>query len=188
MREINVKLYKFKELPENIRELVLKTWYDDETYPWLTTDIEEYIRQHEYNFFFSDFKVQYSLSWSQGDGLCIDGEIDVDTALRKLFPKMPKKKRERFRDEHNIYTRNSVGYYYAAKWQVHCDAMEQDKEFMDTYYPAIAKAYLDLCHDAEKFGYDILEYRMGEDEFAEICENNGYEFFESGKMYTGGPL
>ena len=77
------KVYNFSELSEDAKEKV-KQWYlDDDFRPYEFENI--YTEDLKYLFNNSDLKLQFSLSYCQGDGLNIYGKLDlmdVFTAIR----------------------------------------------------------------------------------------------------------
>lgn len=162
-----INLYTFEELSDEAKEKAIDTWYENEDYPFLTDDLREricevikengctYVDSYEGN----GITPYYSLSHSQGDGLCFEGTIE--------------------KDGYSLTTKHKGHYYYASSVEMtytnpEGEEVESIGELMDTYYKA--------CKDAETQGYDTLEYRMNNDEFAELCESNGYTFLENGVM------
>lgn len=44
---------------------------------------------------------------------------------------------------------------------------------------------LERCWELEKAGYQLIECVEGEENFAEMCATNEWEFYEDGEMYLG---
>ena len=84
MRSVNVtyKIYEFSELSEDVKAKV-KEWYLNNFY-----QNEEFldICKEELSHCFpkSDLKVQYSLSYCQGDGLNVYGTLNLKDVLYKM--------------------------------------------------------------------------------------------------------
>lgn len=187
MREETINIYKFSELPEMVQRKVIDKWYEHEDYPFLCDDLSESLRNTEDNIF-DDFELCYSLSWSQGDGLRIEGTIDLDKAIRILLPKITKKRRERFADNIHIYSKSNNQYCYASTYDIKYDGVydlrAKDEEYFEQLIlPAIQEHYIKLCHDLEIEGYSILEYRMTTEEFAELADINEYEYTGDGARW-----
>lgn len=94
IREFNV--YKFDELSQAAKEKV-RDWYlegqSDLSYIF-TEDCENRLAELFPN---SDLKVQYSLSYCQGDGFNIYGEIQLDELLEKIAEKFTEKELKFFK-------------------------------------------------------------------------------------------
>jgi len=189
MRTIEQKVFKFSELDKKVQEKVIEKWYEKEDYPFLESDLEENLKCSEKNIFDNDFKLQYSLSYCQGDGLSIQGDIDKEKILNLLSEEL----KEKFKGK--IYTLSSTGnkghYCYHSNQDIVYDLDLCDEDDYDEFYtlfeeevlPIVQNIYNELCSTLEKDGYSILEYRMDIEEFSEFSGSNDYEYFENGKMY-----
>jgi hypothetical protein len=189
MRTIEVKVYKFEELQKDVQEKVIESWYEHEDYPLLYDDLVESLLSDDDNIFNEGFTLSYSLSGSQGDGLSIKGDINIE----KVMLKCSKKLQKQFKDKiHSIYsTGNTTNHYsYAHKRQIEfeldipsdIDEIPFYKTFETEILPDIQDMYMDLCNKLEKEGYDVIEYRMDIDEFTDHAEANGYAYYSNGKM------
>ena len=161
MKTKTINLYNFNELSDKAKEKAIKDWYETEDYPMLDEDLTEFVKDllSAAKVEFSDINVLYSLSCCQGDGLCFTGTIKNNGITAKLS--------------------HSARYYYANS--VDIDYFDAEGESVDEDTD-LKKIYLNICSKAEKQGYEILEYRMNNEEFAELCDSNDYTFLESGKM------
>jgi len=187
MREETINIYKFSELPEMVQMKVLDKWYEYEDFPFLCDNLSDSLYYTEDNIF-DDFDLTYSLSYSQGDGLRIEGTIDLDKAIRILFPKITKKRRERFADNIHIYSKSNNWYTYASindiKYDGGYDLKDKDEEYFEQLIlPSIQEHYRKLCYDLERKGYEILEYRMTKEEFSEFSDSNEYEYTGDGARW-----
>ena len=87
MRSVNVtyKIYEFSELSEDVKAKV-KEWYLNNFY-----QNEEFLdickEELSHRFPKSDLKVQYSLSYCQGDGLNVYGTLNLKDVLYNLSKK-----------------------------------------------------------------------------------------------------
>ena len=73
------EVYTFDELSDKAKENVRQWYLDDETRTWDFTDmVNEDLNEKFPN---SELKVEYSLGYSQGDGLNIYGSLDGEDAL-----------------------------------------------------------------------------------------------------------
>jgi len=162
MREIKLKVYNFNELSDEVKQKVIDKWYEEEDYPFLSEDLTEQTKMllDENNVEYDDLKVYYSLSCSQGDGLCFIGNF--------------KYKGHSFKITHNWR------YYFAES--VDIVEVNDEGEEIENHVEEFKKVYLKVAKEVEKAGYSILEYRMNFEEFNEMCEANEYEFYENGEM------
>jgi len=190
MREIKVKVFKFDELSEESKEKAIEVWYSSEDYCFLEDDILSELEFFDEEGIFSNVKLSYSLSWSQGDGLSFSSDIDLEKFIDKIYEvKIPNwKKRALLTYINKVTTKWNTGHY--------CSCHESDvtselsgydeRERLECYFKSIfehiQQYYLDTCKQLEKYGYSVLEYRMDNKEFSENCECNDYEFYEDGKM------
>jgi len=184
------KVYKFKELSKEVKEDVIKNWYENEDYPFLEDNISEELKQIDK--YFSDTKLQYSLSCCQGDGLSFSGEFDLEKFLNY---KTKLKKSVKWAINElicNVSSKGNDGHYcYAHKNDIeyednYCGTQRADrlyKLFEDKVLPMIQDYYLGICEKLEKMGYAELDYRMDNKEFAEHSEVNEYEYTKDGKIY-----
>ena len=70
MREVLVKIYKFDELKENIKEKLIeseKLTQIEKNFYSLNDDLENYLEE-KYNI--KNIEIDYSLGYCQGDGVC----------------------------------------------------------------------------------------------------------------------
>ena len=156
-----INLYSFNELSEEVKKLAIGKWYKNEDYSFLESDLKENLNQlldlknieHETN-------ILYSLSYSQGDGLCITGYLQDENG-NKLKAK-------------------HVGRYYHSK-STELTYYNSDGEECEEIQ-SLKDIYFDTCKQLEKDGYSILEHRMNNEEFNEMCEANEYTFTEDGKL------
>ena len=189
MRIEEVEIFRFEELTKEVQEEVIKKWYEEEDYPFLNDDLRESLRNNEKNIFDDGFNLYYSLSYSQGDGLSIEGDINIDKIMLKLSPEL----REKFQGKiYKLYSSGNTGRYSFhsindIKWELDLsdddDHEELEKLFEEEVTPEIYTIYNSLCVDLIKEGYSILEHRMSIKEFTENCETNNYEFYANGKMF-----
>lgn len=180
------QVYKFMELPKETREKVIQKWYESEDYPFIEEDIMQELIKLDTLKLFSDVKLQYSLGYCQGDGLSFSANIDFTAYLKSKNLSIDKIDLLSNAVYKFISTGNKGHYSYASENQIqyeenerHVDAIWEE---IDGYKEEIEKYYLDICNKLEKYGYSILDYRMDEKEFNELCDANNYMFTENGNI------
>jgi hypothetical protein len=170
MKEVTktYQVYTFDELPNGIREKVIQKWYESEDYPFLTEELTELTKSllEENKIEFSNLSLQYSLSYSQGDGLCFTGDF-IHKGIN-------------YRLTHNYR------YYFASSVTVEKTDPETDEQDSISFKnpDEFMQLYLKIAKEVERQGYSILDYRMNFEEFSEHCEANNYEFLESGEFFN----
>jgi hypothetical protein len=167
MKTIETVVYNFDELTKEAKEKAIQKYYENEDYSFLPDDL---MRQFKYlaeenGITYADIRLLYSLSYSQGDGLCFTGTIRKNGI--------------------NLFLTHNWRYYYAKS--VHMVFTEDESgEEVEPETNELAfdlqTLYLDICSILEKLGYGILEYRMDNEEFLEMCEANDYTFLPDGTM------
>lgn len=182
-------VYKFEELSEEVKVKAIEKWYENEDYPFLEEELRQQIEYSDKIKIFSDIKPSYSLSCCQGDGLSFSAEIDLGAWLKAKYPKLTTKTIEKtLAAVYKFQSKGNTGRYcYASNSDIEWE--DQGKELpdqlrknIDRFRDEIAEYYLNICKDAEDTGYDILDYRMDNKEFSELCESNGYMFKENGQL------
>lgn len=182
MKTIKINLYKFEELSKEAQTKAIKKWYENEEYHFLSEDLTESCKNYlgENKVKFQDLKLLYSLSWSQGDGLCFIGEF------AKYSINMSIKHNQRY-----CYSK-SVDFEF---FDMQGRQIDEDGSILDSNgkpngrraekINKLKAVYFDICRTLENKGYFTLEYRMNTEEFTENCEANEYTFEEDGTMNNG---
>lgn len=209
MREIIKKfnVYQYSELSDEAKAKV-RSWYIDD--PVRSEELTFLINQDLENLFpNSELKVEWSLSYCQGDGVNVYGDLcfmdlvnmvqnhlcgDNYKAFENFFS--PKEiKTAKFYSEYcgdvKLPT-NRMGYTYCYVSQIDLEAdftyeMSYFRNInldllgkMETYVKMIISKY---CLDWEEVGYKYF-YEPDEEEIEETCEMNEWEFLEDGTYYA----
>jgi len=192
-----IELYKFEELSEKAKD---KFRYSQDLYI-----LEEFIRDYLGEYLGLDYsKLEYSLSYSQGDGACfrIDSLdtaklLELDThnefkAFRKfeldLFLPLIGAGYIEFNRYNSFYSHErsytielnlwGVEEYYFGR-----ELSERLKDRLELFIDALRSWYIDLQIKIRDYGYKEIEYLQSDECIVELCECNGYEFTEDGKLY-----
>ena len=185
MKTKTIYLYSFDELSETAKQTAIEKWYNSENYDFLEIDILESIETD----IFKDIKLSYSLSHCQGDGISFSSNINISKFLERYDFQQFKKDAicEYFC---NFETKTNNGNYsFCSKSDVIFDYNYYNKDcknieslFFDIVLPDLQSEYISICKNAEAYGYSLIEYRMSNGEFSELCEANDYTFLECGTM------
>ena len=184
------EVYEFNELSEEAKQKAIDLWYETEDFPFLEDDIKEEMKQIDSCFY--DVQLQYSLSCCQGDGLSFEGTLNLEKFLNEVYSKKLRSSYKRALNDfiYDVGSEGNTGHYcYGHKNQIIYDENYQDfkdhkyiNKLWDDVLEEIKEYYLNICKKLEKYGYEILEYRMTFNEFSEHCEINGYNFYDDGTM------
>ena len=204
------KVYNFSELSEDAKEKV-KQWYlDDDFRPCEFENI--YTEDLRYLFNNSDLKLQFSLSYCQGDGLNIYGKLDlmdVFTAIRDtehsgdLF--------EQYKDLFSEHEQRTIEAYMEVCGREvelpynrhYCYCIDDRVDFADDWIESleycrykniqvdtirkmeklVGRMFENLSATYEKYGYDYF-YNADDEVVNEECEANGWRFLEDGTFFA----
>ena len=192
MKTIEIELYKFTELSENAKSAAIEKHKENSEIflDFFNDDCHEQISE---NGFKGNIKLQYSLSYSQGDGLSFS--CDYYDNLNELFVEILGTEKQKTIDTilNNIsfkYDGNNGRYCYASRSNIILE--------LDNYYVKsstnidnlISKVeyklkdlYIDLCNQLEKQGYDDIQYQYSDEYIAETLTENDYNFTINGLIY-----
>ena len=204
------KVYNFSELLEDAKEKV-KQWYlDDDFRPCEFENI--YTEDLRYLFNNSDLKLQFSLSYCQGDGLNIYGKLDlmdVFTAIRDtehsgdLF--------EQYKDLFSEHEQKTIEAYMEVCGREvelpynrhYCYCIDDRVDFADDWIESleycrykniqidtirkmeklVGRMFENLSGTYEKYGYDYF-YNADDEVVNETCEANGWRSLEDGTFFA----
>lgn len=204
---VEYKVYKYNELSEEAKEKA-KQWYLEGRESFIFTEDCE---QDLANLFGkNDLKVQYSLSYCQGDGFNIYGKIYAEDILECLAKHNGGTQLEQFeymlteKEKKTIlnYSKecgaielpvNNRYCYCIARYTDVADNWEYQLENYSGYSNINTEAlkkfesmvhgiFETLCKSYEKWGYEYF-YEISEEDLTELCEINGYEFLEDGTVF-----
>ena len=164
MKKVYYTVYKFKELSKEAKQKAIDDYYEDSDYPFLYEELyswlEELLEKNKITIT-GETKLYYSLSYSQGDGLCFIGNFK----WRKYYVKIT----------------HSGHYYYSNSTTI--DIENEEAEYAsEKTIERFKKIYTKICDKLEKIGYEELEYRPTFKEFEDLCDSNKYTFLNDGTV------
>lgn len=203
---VTTTYYEYDELSDSAKEKV-KQWYLD-TYRW-TEDFSYDVKCDLENLFGkNDLKVEYSLNYSQGDGLNVYGKIDAKAILDCLEKHNGGTQFEKYE---NVLTdaekqtileyqkwchlielpSNDRRYCYcmadmvdlASNWAWDLDGMvvDIDTDLLYKFENLVIDMFTGLCKTYKEWGYEFF-YEVSDEEMCENCEANEWEFDEDGNL------
>ena len=157
-----INLYEFKELDPKIQEKVLNKFREVEEFNYLSDTLTDYLTEKlktaGYEFDWKNIKLYYSLSYCQGDGLMFEGKL--------------------FKEGLTYVIKHSGNYYHSNSKDIDC--LNEEGEFLD--YTAFNEFYVNLCKETAKYGYDLMEEDLKDENIKEMIEANEYYFREDGTL------
>jgi len=195
MKTIEIKIYSFAELSEEAQQVAIENYrqtiYEDyDLLSQFNEDANEQIKNEGWE----DANLQYSLSYSQGDGLSFEAKSynKLDEIFKEVFGQNKEKTAQIIIDNlEQCYKGNRGHYCYSSKGDIdiylHSGAYVNKTDNIEI---AIQKAllilenrYVDLCEKLEKQGYTELEHMQTDEYIREEIEANAYEFTEDGERF-----
>jgi hypothetical protein len=165
IEERTIKVYEYNDLNEKAKEKALNWFRENNNYDFLSDDLEEdlkeLLRVNKISFDES-LKIYYSLSYSQGDGFCFEGDFEYK--------------------DYQINIKNSG--HYSHKNSVNIEITKEDGEdAKEEIYKEFKNIFDDICDELEKIGYSYIESENSEENFIEMSNANEYKFLEDGSFW-----
>lgn len=202
MREI--KLFNFSELSKEAQAKAIEDWrnngnaFDNCSADILTDKFREELKSYGFD---DDVRVEWSLSYCQGDGVAFYGSIDLEKVLPNHVDDFTKDELRRLywlNKEFGVRietVRNSYGYRYShantMDIDLYCDyrtdyrQTEQYDEVLQKLEEVVLNDIHSLSHMLEGVGYAFIERMESDEVIREFFEYNDdcYEFTEDGTLY-----
>ena len=165
IEERTIKVYEYNDLNEKAKEKALNWFRENNNYDFLSDnleeDLKELLRVNKISFDES-LKIYYSLSYSQGDGFCFEGDFEYK--------------------DYQINIKNSG--HYSHKNSVKIEITKEDGEdAKEEIYKEFKNIFDDICDELEKIGYSYIESENSEENFIEMSNANEYKFLEDGSFW-----
>lgn len=190
-----IALYRYDELSADAKERV-KEWYLDGQEPEIFSDM--CADRLSIDFPESDLSVEYSLSYCQGDGLNIYGSLNLSDALDLVKDQLTEKEYrclawyiDNYGSAITLDHNRGYGYCICDRADIVANLID-DMEYnsvrainydaLMTFEFLIRSKLVELCKEFEKAGYDYF-YEISEDDLADICDANNYEFTADGNIF-----
>lgn len=194
--EYDVNVYEYDELSEKAKQKV-KDWYLEGQEPsWFSDCCNMRLKELFPN---SELEVEYSLGYSQGDGLNIYGSVNLNDLWNEIDKSKYTDKEKKFMEyvlkthavDYTMKQNYRYGYCNSSSWDFTediIDDMEWTQQRGIKYdvlekFNEDCKEYMEnLCGDFEKDGYAYF-YEVDDETLAEFCAENDYKFEEDGTVF-----
>ena len=175
MQKYTVTRYAFSELSPEAQEKAVTDWqnnkWQQDSSWWLTPMLEERLDE-ELGSDNQDLKIYYSFSYSQGDGVALEGRITPETAPLLTWPA----------GAAYAYLKHSGHYYHSRSFSLTVETDEGD-EIEGEAVTVLLNQLRDVCDTLEKIGYKAIEEDMKESSIREEIElNTEADFTAEGKL------
>ena len=193
MRIIETKAYEFNELSEEAKEKAIEEFRSGK-YIHLDFFNDCCVEKLE-DLGFVNPKLQYSLSYCQGDGLSFSAE--KYTKFEELYLKQlgkGKEKTAKLLAENTTFIceGNQGNYCFAHVSDIdiyienYTSSMNTNLENIDKVVSDVLEdlqgIYMEICNELEKEGYEDIEYQLSDESIIEDIICNDYEFTEEGNL------
>jgi hypothetical protein len=190
MKTIEIELYKFTELSDHAKNVAIEKERDHEIEFDLFSDFcHEKISE---NGFKGNIKLQYSLSYSQGDGLSFS--CDYFDNLNALFIEILGTEKQKTIDfiinNCSLKINGNNGYYcYSSRNDIFLEFDDYKgncyliHETVSKVESKLKDLYIDLCKELENKGYSEIEYQYSDEYITETLIENDYYFTIDGLIY-----
>jgi hypothetical protein len=161
--EINLNDLDFKTI-----DLSIKNSYENDYY-FLSDNLSEILkdklRENKIKIENNDFKIYYSLSYSQGDGFCFIGQFIYKNCLFKV---------EHYEHYYHYNSKTINLVMYKDKYIEDLTEKQFKKYDLTTIEEEFSDLYVDICKQLEEIGYNIIE----EEDKQQILNNGLRDFCE----------
>jgi predicted nucleotidyltransferase len=192
MRTIRTKVYRFDELSDSAKEKAVereRNEYYEYGEPLFMFD--DYCHEQAKEIGFYDCKFQWSISYSQGDGLSFSGKIDAEDLIKKCMPDIKKSVAKVLADNISIEINGNTGRYaYAAKsdvdiWMDNYSRHDYAniQKLVDKLKACLENIYMNLCKELEKEAYSWIESENEDSAIIDRIQANEYEFTKDGNRF-----
>lgn len=196
MKTISLNLYKFNELTTEAKEKAIndfrETQYENICLDMFSDCAYDQIKDAGFE---GKIKLQYSLGYSQGDGLSFSCDYLNSDILNSLFVDILGTGKQKTIDT----IINNCSFSNSGNSGRYCYASSGDIDFCLDHYSnndllnvfsiveevkeKIQNIYIDLCNELEKQGYDEIEFQNSDEYIIETIECNDYDFLIDGSIY-----
>ena len=201
-RKVETEIFTFRELPKKGQEKAIQDWREaGHSLDFIGDDLSEVFKAELNALGLPDDNVQWSLGYSQGDGVAFYGTIDVEEYLRKN--KLLKKYKSIAADTSAQLQGENSRYHHWNSMQVlvyyEGDEIRDlpevgsgpkewrpvtDKEKLLAEFEEHLKEHIEeVSRTLEKMGYDEIEYLQSDEQIADTLEANEYEYTADGKRW-----
>jgi hypothetical protein len=184
-----ITAYSFNELDEFTQADAKRSVLDYEHLPeFFSQDLTETLKE---DFGLHHLKTYYSLSYCQGDGLCLHGNISFSElfengkfkkiAFKDIHPNQIKSVRDELQKIDFIHRSRYCHVNTVCIESHEYDPTEKQMAVIEKIVSNVKSWYLAFCKEWEKRGYDYF-YEISDDDMEMVCSEYDFLFTEEGKL------
>lgn len=188
MKEITLKVYEFSELSKDVQNKLIQKRAELNQRHVDATFVTDALRDSLSGNGVNAKNVFWSLSNCQGDGVCVDGEIEALTLFKfmgvrkKCVMEMAARGQVKVIAEH----RGRHCHKHSFHLEIVCDDQDQPQEVLD-YLEKLTESALEhirnACDAAEKVGYDHIDHLGSEEVAKDELLNDDQLYFADGRYF-----
>lgn len=193
MRTVRTKVYSFDELSKEAQQVAIENYRNNNDDLELFQFNEDCITVIEEKGFVG-IDLRYSLSYSQGDGVCFSANDIKYPLLVSFFREILGENKEKTIEtliENSSFTLNGYNKRstFASKSDIDYTLQVGFKDYPNCekiiaqVLDKLENYYVDLCKELEKNGYKEIEWLDSDEYITETIKANDYEFLSNGKQY-----
>jgi len=181
MEQITIDTYSFDELSEKVQERVIAEYDTSDDADIFLESSTDQMREKIWGAGFSNVRLYYSLSYSQGDGFSFTARIeDLEKFLRKHKLLTKYRKVVRAGGEFSVVKSR---HQYQHKYTVDVAYTLEDckgSELAEELVKEITAIVHSLCDECEKMGYDAIEYACSREAIMDAIRGHQLRFTKEG--------
>lgn len=196
-KKVTIDAYEITELEGRAKEHAmdkLREWESETANETFQEDLNSYWKDKLEKQGFNEVEFQYSLGYSQGDGVSFTSTLDVKQFLKahklqKEFPIIWKYYEEIYVDawikrtgHHYVHSNTVDAIVEVTSCDLPDTICEQIDKEADDLEKVIGETKDDLCREIEENGYEHFEYFDSEENIIETAEANDWLFDKSGRL------
>jgi len=192
MRIRKIKVYAFNELKEEVKERVIENYRGDYDFEQESECLMETAHEIAKEYGFHDSEFNWSLTYSQGDGVSF---VCSDINLKKLLKKARITKQ--FKPFLKLWSQDLLylavkridSHYYHKRtitldYEIFdYDLKESEQALFNDFLKAITNIIYGICDRVEAEGY--LAFGLNDETILDNFEANEYEFTANGEIFIG---
>jgi hypothetical protein len=166
MEIIETKVYEFDELSEEAKESAREWYRSGNDYYFLSEQMDEKLHEllKKNKIKCDNPKINYSLSYCQGDGAMFEGTIKWKSYTATI-------------------KQSGHYYHYNSKDISTLESIKTGKYASDEVEQEFEELYVKICKELANYGYECIEYENSDASVDETIRANGYTFTETGTRF-----
>ncbi len=191
-RTTTTTIYTYDELDDSAKDRareIIGSWNAE----WEGDNLTDYFAEFLAEQGFPSDKIEYSLGYSQGDGVAFYGSIDLDVWFaansRKTYYRTLRNYNPWARIDSNSWSNhyshsNTMDVIAGSEYDYSTNPLvgEKREASLAELRDELEESVRDMSHKLEKLGYESIEYCYSDEAVRENCEANEYRFTEEGEV------